>query len=77
MDILPFVEKNLKLYRNFRDNLGTNVENLRICICWGIGGGAPEASEFIKILGEKSMETYNFLKIFMNYERVFYLRSQI
>ena len=32
----------------------------------GFGGGAPEAREIIKKLGEKSTETCKILKIFMD-----------
>ena len=41
----------------------------------GSGVWAPEASEIIKNLVEKSMETCKILKIFMNYESIFYLKS--
>ena len=37
---------------------------LEICVCNGSGGGAPEASECIKRLVEKSMETSKFFENF-------------
>ena len=36
-------------------------------MCRGSGGGFPEASENIKKLVKKSMETGNILEIFMNF----------
>ena len=50
---------------------------LEICNCRGLGGGAPEASEIIKNLVEKSTETCDFLKIFMNYEQHFLFKQLI
>ena len=61
------------IFQIFRENLGKNLE---ISICRGFGGGTPEVREFIKSLVEKYMETCNFLKIFMNYERIFNLKSK-
>ena len=43
----------------------------------GFGGGAHEASEFIKNLVKISLETCNFLKNFINYERIFYHQKPI
>ena len=47
---------------------------LDICVFSGSGGDAPEASEFIIILVEKSKVTCNFLIIFVNYERIFLIK---
>ena len=49
--------KILQFFKNIiRENLGKNVE---VWICLSIGGRPPpEAIEFIKILVQKSMETY-------------------
>ena len=41
----------------------------------GSGAEPPGPSEIIKNLVEKSMETCKRLKIFMNYESIFYLKS--
>ena len=69
---------NLKFCQNFKGNFVVfsktlilsnfwrkfvkSIENLKRCICMGLGG-APEASDFIKSIVEKSMKTWNFLKI--------------
>ena len=42
----------------------------------GVRAASPlEAIEIIKSLVEKSMETGKILKIFMNYDSIFYLKS--
>ena len=51
---------NFKWYRILRENLVKNLENFRNLHLYGFGGGAPEASEFIKNLVENLLETCNF-----------------
>ena len=65
-EILRFFENFLKIYRNIRENLGKNLENMDFQgVC---GAGPREANEYItKKLVEKSMETDKILKIFMNF----------
>ena len=54
------IKKNLLEF--FLENLENYLEKLIVCIYMGPGGGASphEPSEFIKILEEKSMETFDF-----------------
>ena len=42
---MEICEKPSKLYRNFRESLGTYFE---ISICLGVGGRDPDAKEIIK-----------------------------
>ena len=70
-EILRFFEKIFKFYRNFRENLGKNLEFWKYAFVGGSGRGAPKANEIIKNLVEKSMETCRLLKIFMNYATIF------
>ena len=44
---------------------------------YGVRGRNPDASEFMEIRVEKSMETMIFLKNFMNSERIFLLNTPI
>ena len=60
--ILRFFKKFLKWFRNFRENLGKKWENFGNLHLYGV----RRAGEIIKKLVEKSMETCNILKIFMN-----------
>ena len=54
--ILRFFENFLKFERNFRENLGKNLEHFGNIDLWGGSGGAPpQANENIKKLFEKSM----------------------
>ena len=41
--------KFFKFYGIFGENLDKNLENFKLCICRGFGGGAPDASEFMEI----------------------------
>ena len=62
MEILQFYPILFRIFQIFRKNLDINLgifENLHFK---GFGGGAPEASESMNNLLEKSMETSNFLK---------------
>ena len=47
--ISRFFQKLFKFYRIFGENLDKNLENLEICICMGLGGEPPDASEFMEI----------------------------
>ena len=40
---LQVVEKSLKCYRNFPENLGKNLESFGNMHFWGVGGGAELA----------------------------------
>ena len=54
----------VKFYRNSRENLGKYSENFGNMHLYGVlGAEPPEASEIIKNLVEKSMETCKLLKI--------------
>ena len=67
-EILRAFDNLLKCYRNFRENLGQNLENLEIWICMGSGGAEPhEANENIKELVEKSTENCKIMKLFMKF----------
>ena len=63
-EILLFFEK---FYRNFRENVGENLENVGNMDLYGVLGIAPESSENFKKLVEKSPETCKILKIFVNF----------
>ena len=58
-EILRFFENVEKFYPNFRENVGKNLENFGNMDLQGVRGGSPEASENIKKLVEKSMETFH------------------
>ena len=68
MEISIISQKIVKLYRIFRENC---AKNIGICIYMGSVAELPEATDFLKKLVEKSMETFNFLKVVLNYERIF------
>ena len=55
-----------KFYLIFGENLDKNLE---ICICRGFGGGnpPPDASEFMEIWVEKSMEILPFFQFFKEF----------
>ena len=56
-----------KFYLNFRKNLGSNLEPFLNMELAGVRGAEPpDASENIKKLFQKSMETSKISKIFMN-----------
>ena len=55
-----FFKNVFKFYLIFGKNLDKNLENLEIGISRGSGAEPPEASEYIKIRVENSMETFNF-----------------
>ena len=67
--ISRFFQIFLKFYRIFGEYLYKNLEHLEICICLGFGGGAelPDASEFLEIWVEKSMETCDFWIVLMEF----------
>ena len=57
-ELLRFFEFFLKFYRNFPENLGKNLENFGNMDFKGVPRWEPpDASENIKKLAEKSMET--------------------
>ena len=47
-EIFQSFENFLKWYRNFRENLGKNLENFGNMHLEGVRGGAPEVIESIK-----------------------------
>ena len=61
---MKFFKILTKLSRKFREKFSKFWKYAFVGVS---GGGPPEASEMIKNLVEKSMETCNFLKIFMNF----------
>ena len=65
-NFIKFYRDFLKFYRHFRENL-ENFGNMHSYEVWGTETPPPEASEIIKNLVEKSMETCKILKIFMNF----------
>ena len=67
-DFSVFSKMFKKIIEFFAKNWAKLYIILEVCICRGfrVGGRAPEASEFFKILVEKSMETCSFLIIFVN-----------
>ena len=66
-----------KFIRIFGENVDKNLENLEICTFRGVRWAEPpDASEFMEIWEEKSMETINFLKNFMHSESIFCLTRQ-
>ena len=70
MEILPFYRNLFELFQSFRENLDGNLGNFirKISLYRGRGDWAPEASEFIKNLLGKSMETSKYLEICINAE---------
>ena len=54
-----------KFYRIFGENLDKNLENLEMCICTVSGAEPPDASEFMEIWVEKSMENWNIWIVLM------------
>ena len=49
-----------QFYRILGENLGKNLDILEIWIYSGSGAESPDASEFLEIWVEKSMENWNF-----------------
>ena len=63
-------KKIFKILSHFWRKLDINLENLEIWICRRFGGRSPtEASEFIEIWVEISMETGNFCIVLMEFLR--------
>ena len=60
MENLPVFIIFWKFYRTFRENSGKNLGKFGNIHLEGVGAEPPEASEFIKILVDKSMETCNY-----------------
>ena len=57
-EILRFLKKNLKFYRNFRENLQKNLESFgNIYLELVLGAPPTEPSEIIRNLAVKSMDT--------------------
>ena len=77
MRILQFFQMDFKQFIHFFAKIW--AKPLKYSFVWvrGWGGGSLEASDFIKNLEEKWMQTFKLLKIFMDYERDFYLASQL
>ena len=70
-DFLKIFEIFSKFTRKFREKFR---KFWKYAFVGGSGAKPPEASDIFKNLVEKSMETCK-LKVFMNYESIFYLKS--
>ena len=75
---MRFFERILKFIEIFAKIMEKHRKFWKYAFLGGSNGRippSPEASEIIKNLFEKSMETCKPLKIFINYESIFYLKS--
>ena len=67
MDLLHFLKCFLKVYRNYIENIGNNLEKIEIL---GVLAKEPtQPREFLKTFG-KSMEIFNFYYIIMQLMRI-------
>ena len=67
---------NFKNLLDFWRKSGEIFRKISYMHLYGVGGGAPEASEFIKILEEKSMKTFCFQEKFHKNDTFFPFRSK-
>ena len=74
-EILRFFENFLKFYRNIRENLGKNLENMDLYGVRGGGRSPPKLAKLFKKLVEKSLENCKILKPFMKCMRILTLKS--